>query len=300
MRLVQYYTNSNSTTQLGIETDKGILNANLLSEHFNSDKHFTMESILEEQTEQLSQLSEWIETLNSTNNNELNSELYEQKDQMHYLPVIQNPEKIICVGMNYMDHVKQVDGEVPLSPILYNKFKNALAAHEQEIPLPPVANHVDFSAELVVVIGKEASNVWEEDVDQYIFGYTVGNNLSDRYLQYRTSQWMLGETLDYFAPIGPALVTKDEISDLRNLDVVLKLNNEIVQNGNTKDMIFDIPMIVSYLSKHITLKPGDLIFTGTPKGVILGRASDDRSWLTQNDLIEITISDVGTLKNQIK
>ncbi|WP_413527535.1 fumarylacetoacetate hydrolase family protein [Marinilactibacillus psychrotolerans] len=299
MKLVQYYKKTSAlTTRLGIETLHGLVSVKLLSEYFKENREFTMEAVIIDSDGQLEQLQKWIEKIESS---EIKIEKFiERKDQITYLPVIQNPEKIICVGMNYLDHVKEMDGQIPLNPILYNKFNNTLAAHKQDIPLPPVARQVDYSAELVVVIGKIMKNVQKENVFDCVFGYTVGNNLTDRKLQKKSSQWMLGKTLDYFAPIGPNIVTKDEISNLNNLYVTLKVNNEIVQNGNTKDMIFDIPSILSYLSKHLTLKPGDLIFTGTPKGVILAKPADEQNWLSQNDLVEATISNIGTLRNQIK
>ncbi|MFJ1627490.1 fumarylacetoacetate hydrolase family protein [Marinilactibacillus psychrotolerans] len=299
MKLVQYYKKTSAlTTRLGIETLHGLVSVKLLSEYFKENREFTMEAVIIDSDGQLEQLQKWIEKIESS---EIKIEKFiERKDQITYLPVIQNPEKIICVSMNYLDHVKEMDGQIPLNPILYNKFNNTLAAHKQDIPLPPVARQVDYSAELVVVIGKIMKNVQKENVFDCVFGYTVGNNLTDRKLQKKSSQWMLGKTLDYFAPIGPNVVTKDEISNLNNLYVTLKVNNEIVQNGNTKDMIFDIPSILSYLSKHLTLKPGDLIFTGTPKGVILAKPADEQNWLSQNDLVEATISNIGTLRNQIK
>ncbi|MFL2122065.1 fumarylacetoacetate hydrolase family protein [Marinilactibacillus psychrotolerans] len=299
MKLVQYYKKTSAlTTRLGIETLHGLVSVKLLSEYFKENREFTMEAVIIDSDGQLEQLQKWIEKIESS---EIKIEKFiERKDQITYLPVIQNPEKIICVSMNYLDHVKEMDGQIPLNPILYNKFNNTLAAHKQDIPLPPVARQVDYSAELVVVIGKIMKNVQKENVFDCVFGYTVGNNLTDRKLQKKSSQWMLGKTLDYFAPIGPNVLTKDEISNLNNLYVTLKVNNEIVQNGNTKDMIFDIPSILSYLSKHLTLKPGDLIFTGTPKGVILAKPADEQNWLSQNDLVEATISNIGTLRNQIK
>lgn len=298
MKLVQYYTASDSTPQLGIERRQDIINIEKMSAHFNTDKNYTLDSIMENDTEQLEELSEMLEKL-ETSTLDINN-FSEKKEQINYLPVIQDPDKIICVGMNYLDFVKEIDGEVPLTPILYNKFNNALAAHKQDIPLPAVARQVDYSAELVVVIGKEMKDVHDGDVFDGIFGFTVGNNFADRRLQKQTSQWMLGKTLDYFAPVGPAIVTKGEIDDLNNLYVTLKVNNEVVQNGNTKDMIFSVQNLISYLSKHITLKPGDLIFTGTPKGVILGKPDAEQRWLGQNDLVEVTISSIGTLINQIK
>ncbi|WP_208560605.1 fumarylacetoacetate hydrolase family protein [Marinilactibacillus kalidii] len=297
MKLVHYYTASHGQAQLGIELSDGILNIEKTSRYFQDQTTYTMEKLMKD-PKLLKPLAKLVEQFKATKGTP--EALLEQRDQLYYLPVIQHPEKIICVGMNYLDYIKEVDGEIPLKPVLYNKYNNALAGHNQEIPLPSVARKVDYSAELVVVIGKEAFNISKEQALDHVFGYTVGNDLSDRSIQTNTSQWMLGKTLDYFAPVGPSIATKDEISDLKNLSVTLTVNNEVRQQGNTKDMIFDVPYIISFLSRHLTLKPGDLIFTGTPKGVIYSQDKVDQHWLTQNDLLEASISGIGTLINQIK
>ncbi|MFC6464927.1 fumarylacetoacetate hydrolase family protein [Marinilactibacillus sp. GCM10026970] len=297
MKLVQYYTASNTQVQLGIELTSGILNVETLAKHFEDPSEYTMNSVIQKPHFQL-QLKRLLERYHYE---DFDSENFlEQSDHIYYLPVVQDPEKIICVGMNYVDYVKEVDGELPVTPIFYNIYNNALAAHRQEIPVPSVARDVDYSAELIVVIGKEASNINEKQVSDYIFGYTIGNNLTDWTIQMSSSQWMLGKTLNFFAPIGPTILTSDELVDPTNLAITLKVNNEIRQQGNTKDMIFTIPYIISYLSRHITLKPGDLIFTGTPKGVIAGKPIAERQWLKQNDLLEVSIQNIGTLSNQLK
>lgn len=297
MKLVQYYTALNAQIQLGIELTSGILNVKALAQQLQDPTNYTMESVIQN-TQLYEQLKRLLEHYHYR---DFDSEKFlEQSNQVYYLPVVQAPEKIICVGMNYVDYVKEVDGELPVTPIFYNKYNNALAAHQQEIPLPPVARNVDYSAELIVVIGKEASNIDEKQASDHIFGYTIGNNLTDRKIQMNSSQWMLGKTLNYFAPVGPTIMTSDELVDPTNLAITLKVNNEIKQQGNTKDMIFTIPYIISYLSRHMTLKSGDLIFTGTPKGVIAGKPRAERQWLKQNDLLEVSIQRIGKLSNQLK
>ena len=186
--------------------------------------------------------------------------------------------------------------DIPTSPIIFSKFNNALAAHNQKIPLPKNAEKIDYEAELVIVMGKEAVNVSKEDALSYVFGYTVGNDLSARDLQFRTSQWLLGKSCDSFAPIGPYLVTADEL-DPNSLDISCKVNGSLRQSANTKDMIFDCATIISDLSQHMTLKPGDIIFSGTPDGVILGYPEEKQEWLKSTDIVEISIENIGTLVN---
>ncbi|MFJ8064727.1 fumarylacetoacetate hydrolase family protein [Psychrobacillus sp. NPDC096426] len=157
---------------------------------------------------------------------------------------------------------------------------------------------VDYEAELVLIIGKEAKNVSKEDALSYVFGYTVGNDLSARSLQFLSGQWLLGKSLDHFAPIGPYLVTSDEI-DPYNLAIECKVNGEVRQSANTKDMIFDCSTIISYVSKHITLKPGDVIFTDTPQRVVIGYPEDEQVWLKSGDKVEVSIEKIGTLINTL-
>lgn len=211
--------------------------------------------------------------------------------------MVTSPEKIICVGLNYLGHIEESKvKETPKEPVLFSKFNNALAAHNEKIPVPTVGEQFDYEAELVMVIGKEAKNVSKEEALSYVFGYSVGNDLSIRDLQFKSGQRLLGKTADKFAPVGPYLVTANSI-DPTHLAISLKRNGEIVQSSNTKYMIFDCAAIISYISQHMTLKPGDLIFTGTPEGVILGHPEDQRDWLKPGDELEVVIEDIGILRN---
>ena len=213
-------------------------------------------------------------------------------------PVVTGPEKILCVGLNYRKHAQEAGMPIPPVPILFNKFNNALAGHGAKIKLlpPELATQFDYEVELVIVIGRKAVNVSEEEALRYVFGYCTGNDLSTRDLQLRTSQWMLGKMQDGFAPIGPWLVTADQIPNPNALQLETRVNGELRQSENTSDMIFDCKQIVSYCSRYLTLKPGDIIFTGTPSGVILGYPEDKRVWLKPGDKVATTIEKLGTLE----
>lgn len=221
------------------------------------------------------------------------------EDQVTYRPAIENPEKILCVGLNYEDHINEIpDSEKPQDPIIFSKFNNALAAHEEEIQLPTCGKNFDYEVELVIVIGKEAKDIKEEEAEDYIFGYSIGNDLSLRDVQFKSSQWLLGKTLDQGAPLGPCLVLADDI-DPKNLKIQCRRNGEVVQDSNTSYMIFDVDYIVSYISKYMTLKPGDIIYSGTPNGVIQGYPEADQVWLLEGDLLELEIENIGILRNKI-
>ena len=277
------------SVRLGIKTEKGIIDVEQCATLLSMDVPTTMEQVIVGGDKALLQLKQLT----------MKEVPYVSEEEMVYAPCITQPEKIICVGLNYIDHAKESNMEIPSSPVLFSKFNNALSAHKQEIDLPKNAEHFDYEAELIIVIGKEASDVSKEDALSYVFGYTVGNDLSARDLQFRTGQWLLGKTCDQFAPTGPYLVTADEL-DPTNLDIELKVNGEVKQSANTRDMIFDCATIVSYLSQHMTLKPGDIIFSGTPDGVILGYPEEQRVWLKSGDEVQVTIENIGTLTNILK
>lgn len=218
------------------------------------------------------------------------------EDKIVYAPCIAAPEKIICIGLNYKDHAGEVDMGLSRYPVMFNKFNNALAAHNEKIPLPKIAKEFDYEVELVIVMGKEAKEVSREEALSYVFGYTVGNDLSVREWQTRTTQWMVGKTPDKFGPIGPYVVTADEI-DPDCLDIRCTVNGEVCQSSNTSNMIFDCASIIHYASQIMTLKPGDLIFTGTPAGVIMGKPKNEQRWLSAGDEVIASIENIGDLRN---
>jgi 2-keto-4-pentenoate hydratase/2-oxohepta-3-ene-1,7-dioic acid hydratase in catechol pathway len=215
-----------------------------------------------------------------------------------HAPLVPRPEKILCVGLNYRKHAEEAGMAIPPVPILFSKFNNALAGHGAKIKLlpPALATQFDYEVELVIVMGRKAVNVSEADALKYVFGYCTGNDLSTRDLQLRTTQWMLGKMQDGFAPIGPWLVTADQIPNPNSLMVETRVNGELRQSENTSDMIYHCAHIVSYTSRYLTLKPGDIIFTGTPSGVILGYPQDKRVWLKPGDKVSTTIEKLGTLE----
>lgn len=212
-------------------------------------------------------------------------------------PVVTGCDKILCIGLNYRQHAKECNLPLPPAPVLFNKFSNALAANNDSIRLMPEYVEYDYEAELVAVIGKAARDVSAEEALDYVFGYTCGNDLSTRDLQFaRSNQWLLSKTFDGFAPIGPCIVTADSI-DPNHLGISSKVNGELRQNSNTSDMIFDLAQIIADLSHHFTLQPGDLIFTGTPQGVMHGYPADQKNWLKPGDEVDIIIENIGVLHN---
>ncbi len=218
-------------------------------------------------------------------------------ERVSFLPPIARPGKIICLGHNYRHHIREMGSSMPDYPVIFAKFANTLIGHRQPLVLPRISTMVDYEAELMLVIGKTGKDIAPEDAFAYIAGYTIFNDVSVRDYQKRTVQWLQGKTFDGTGPVGPALVTADEISDPQALDITLRLNGEVMQRSTTADFIFDIPTIISYLSQIMTLEPGDLIATGTPNGV--GFARTPPVFLEPDDLIEVEISQLGVLQNTV-
>lgn len=227
----------------------------------------------------------------------INEDVIFKTSDVKILPPIAKPDKIICVGLNYFDHCKETGMEPPASPVIFSKYSNAITGHNDPIEIPINSTEVDFEAELAFVIGKEAKRVSEEEADDYVFGYTIMNDISARDLQFQDGQWSRGKTADTFAPFGPVIVTKDEVGDPHNLAISLELNGEIMQDSNTSNLIFTVPKIISFLSQSMTLMPGDLIATGTPPGVGMGR--NPKIWLKNGDRMNVSIEKIGTLSNHV-
>ena len=212
-------------------------------------------------------------------------------------PCVPDPGKIVCVGLNYRRHAEETNAPIPTTPVLFSKFNNALAAPGEDVPLPSNAEQYDYEAELCAVIGKTTRNVSETDALSHVLGYCNADDVSVRELQTRTSQWLLGKTMDKFFPIGPYLVTADEVGDPQALRITCTVNGEARQNSTTADMIFSVAHIVSYISQYFTLQPGDLITTGTPEGVAMGRP--DKPWLKPGDEVVVEIEKLGALRNRM-
>lgn len=284
MKLVNF--KSGEQIRLGIKNSQGIMDVAETANTYSLEMPITMEEVIAGGSQSLSQLSE------------LSKKQFQpvSEENLIYAPCITNPEKIICIGLNYISHGIECNVTLPTTPVVFSKFNNALAAHNQTIVLPKTAEKFDYEAELVIIIGKEAVSVSIEDALSYVFGYTVGNDLTARDWQFLTGQWLLGKTCDDFAPIGPYLATADNI-DPTNLNIKCTVNGTIRQDANTRDLIFDCATLISYLSHHMTLKPGDIIFSGTPGGVILGYPESEQKWLKSGDQISVSIENIGTLSN---
>lgn len=220
-----------------------------------------------------------------------------QEEELALGPCVPAPGKIICIGLNYRQHAIESGMAVPTSPILFSKFNNAIAATGESVPIPPDAVEMDYEAELAVVIGKRAKNVSEAEALDYVLGYCNANDLSARDLQFKTNQWLLGKTPDKFLPVGPYLVTADEVRDPQRLGIRCLVNGVLRQGSNTEDMLFSVAYLIHYISQYITLEPGDLIATGTPPGVVLG--TQEKAWLKSGDVVTVEIEGMGRLTNQI-
>jgi len=211
---------------------------------------------------------------------------------------VQKPGKIICVGHNYREHILEMKREIPTHPVIFAKFHNAVNGPFDPVELPPYTEKLDYEAEFAFVIGKQAKQISKEDALDYIFGYTVVNDVSARDLQKRTLQWFQGKNLDGSLPMGPWLVTKDEIPDPDSLDITCFVNGELRQHSNTRSFVFDIPTLVSFISGIMTLEPGDVICTGTPGGV--GDGMDPKVYLKDGDIVEVKVDKIGQIANKIK
>lgn len=292
MKLLQFV--KENEVLLGVKTDQGIFNVKEAGKAFEVTVPVSVQEVIA--------LEDGLTALQGLVNRAIEegrNELFFPEERIQYAPVVSNPEKIICVGLNYIDHAKESNMAIPTSPVLFSKFNNALAAHLDDIAVPQGAEQFDYEAELVIVIGKEAKNVSEEEALSYVFGYSVGNDFSARDLQFRTGQWLLGKSPDGFAPVGPYVVTADQV-DPNNLTVECRVNGKVRQSMNTQNMIFNCATIISYISQYMTLKPGDLIYSGTPDGVILGYPKEEQVWLKSGDEMIISIEGLGELKNVLK
>ncbi|EGC37060.1 hypothetical protein DICPUDRAFT_46773 [Dictyostelium purpureum] len=222
---------------------------------------------------------------------------------------IDNPEKIICIGLNYKEHAIESKMPIPQEPIIFSKFNNSIASQGDDIVLPKDTDQVDYEVELVVVMGKQCKNVSEKEALNYVAGYTIGNDISARDLQLGRNnggQWLRGKSCDTFAPIGPAIIVNPDIAALtddiyfnpNSLSIKCTLNGQVVQNSTTKEFIFNVQKVISYLSSYMTLQPGDIIFTGTPSGV--GFTRKPAIFLKSGDNIKCEIEELGVLVNNVK
>ena len=242
-------------------------------------------TLLEEQLGGLKRSSSGIQTL-----------LFQASDVRFHAPVT-HPQKLIGVGLNYKDHVEEIKGQTPKQPLLFGMYANAIIGPEEPIIVPPMSQQVDYEAELGVVIGRRARQVSVEEAVDYVAGYTIINDVSARDLQFADGQWLRAKSFDTFAPMGPYLVTRDALRDGDGLDIELRLNGKTMQKSNTRNLIFKVPDLISYISKVMTLEVGDVIATGTPGGV--GFVRNPQVFMKPGDVVEIEIEGIGQLKNPV-
>jgi 2-keto-4-pentenoate hydratase/2-oxohepta-3-ene-1,7-dioic acid hydratase in catechol pathway len=214
------------------------------------------------------------------------------------LAPIPRPPKVICIGLNYRDHAEESRMSIPEVPTVFSKYASSVIGPHAPIILPKNSTKPDYEAELAVVIGKGGRHIAESDWREHVFGYTCVNDVSARDFQMATSQWMMGKTFDTFCPMGPAVVTADEIEDPHDLHITCSINGNRLQDSNTKNLIFGIPKLIAFLSSVFTLEPGDVISTGTPAGV--GFAQKPPRWLMPGDRVTVHIQGVGTLVNPVE
>jgi 2-keto-4-pentenoate hydratase/2-oxohepta-3-ene-1,7-dioic acid hydratase in catechol pathway len=287
--------NPDGTETLGVKSGEHVIDVRKASELLGLPVAFTLDQLLLEGS--AGQLAKLVSA--SENSLEAKAAIVSEAS-ISYGRLFINPSKIVCIGLNYKRHAAEVHQPEPRQPILFNKYNYALAAANCTITLPPkeISYKFDYETELLIVMGKKARNVSEEDAPNYIAGYCTSNDFSARDLQLETPavQWMIGKTLDNFAPIGPYFVTSDLVGDPHKLKIQTYVNGEVRQDWSTDDFIFNCYQVVSFVSKHWTLEPGDIIFTGTPHGVILGLPKDKQVWLKAGDKIESRIEKLGSLK----
>lgn len=296
MKLVTYY--QAGASRLGAVLDDVVIDlagaqAARQGEDFPADM-LTFLQAGDEVRQTAGEIVEWVES----NGKGVEEPFVHTLSDLKLAPPIPNPSKIICVGLNYADHCREQNIDLPKSPVLFAKFPTALIGINEAITWPAESSHqVDYEAELAVVIGREARNVPENEAYHYVAGYTIVNDVSARDVQFSDGQWIRGKSFDTFCPMGPYLVTMDEIDDPQELDIRCRVNGELRQDSNTREMIFQIPFLLSFISKTSTLLPGDVISTGTPAGV--GVFRDPKVFLRPGDVVEAEIEKLGRLRNSV-
>lgn len=281
--------------QLGVQVDEGIINVNEALQHTpNEDVATDVMELIEGGEEALQVLTSYITDLVKSNVPYVKAE-----QNIEWGPALTRPRKIICVGLNYKKHADETKATYPEIPIIFNKFDNALTGHLSNIAVPRTTERLDHEVELGIVIGKTGKHIEEREALDYVFGYCTTNDVSARDIQKRTPQWMAGKTNDGFAPVGPYIVPKKEVHNPDNLQLTTTVNGKVHQNSNTSDMIFNCESLIAYISKHMTLYPGDLIMTGTPEGVILGLPMEERVYLQPGDEMTVEVEQLGALTNYL-
>ena len=281
---------------LGMETSDGVLDVSATALRLGLPAPKDVDDLLQ------NGLGRYIPPIIDGASHRQDSAVFVDPNDLQFAPLVTRPEKIICIGFNYRQHAYETGTPIPQEPPLFSKFANALNHHHGIIDLPTtIDSHFDFETELVIVFGRECKSVAEADALDYVAGYAVGNDLSARKLQTATSQFLGGKASDGFGPVGPWLVTKDRVADPNNLRLQTYVNGAKRQDWNTSDMIFNCKKLIAYVASIMTIKPGDILFTGTPQGVIFGEKAPphQRRWLRPGDEIVSDIEGLGQLSVQL-
>ncbi|MXR52956.1 FAA hydrolase family protein [Halovenus sp. WSH3] len=290
MRLGQYETADTTGTWCGVRRDETVINLSEAGSGAGVDLGETMTELLAqwEHERKIELAVEYAE--------ETGVGVYDASVVDRAAPVT-DPEKVVCVGLNYRDHAEEGDNPIPDEPVLFSKFPTSVTGPGETISWDPdLTEQVDYEAELVAVIGEEARRVDPDEALDHVAGFLIGNDVSARDLQHGDGQWVRGKSLDSFAPIGPELVTTDELSDPHDLDIWTEVNGERLQESSTENLIFGVDDLVSFCSQAFTLKPGDLLFTGTPPGV--GVYREPPVLLEDGDTVTVGIEELGELTNE--
>lgn len=285
MKLVSFY--ENDEVKLGIKTEAGFVDVQAVAEKSNTTAPETVLDVIKAGRKAIEVLRKITESADE----------FIREEDIRFAPAIPNAGKVLCVGANYRKHAVESGLAIPEKPIYFAKYANSLSGHREVVSIPRFAKEVDYEVELVVVMGKQTKNVSSEEALNFVFGYATGNDLSVRELQFRSNQWLYGKALDGFAPLGPYIVTADEVPNPQNLNLKCWVNGELRQNSNTEDMIFSVATLISDLSQIMTLEPGDVIYTGTPEGVILGM--EQKNWLQSGDEVACEIEGLGCIVNKL-
>lgn len=277
--------------RLGVKTGRGILDVARAAALLNLYAPSTMDAMLQQEDGPSVQA-----VVDAATKGSAADAAFRPEEGIEYGPLVSSADKIVCVGLNYREHAKEIGSPIPAYPVLFNKFNASLNRHQGTVTLPTdLATNFDYEVELVIVMGRTAFRVSEADALSYVAGYATGNDFTARDLQMgRGGQWMVGKAIDGFAPIGPYLVTADQI-DPDRLTLECRVNGETRQSSSTADFIFGTRTMVSYISHHFTLKPGDVIFTGTPQGVIQGKPAAQQVWLKPGDKLACSVEKLGEL-----
>jgi 2-keto-4-pentenoate hydratase/2-oxohepta-3-ene-1,7-dioic acid hydratase in catechol pathway len=287
VKIARYRHGKNET--YGALVDETIVDLPALAKHFNQRLPETIEGFVTAGENAVQKAEKLLTKSNKRDSTPLG-------DVTLLAPILQ-PPKIICLGLNYRDHAAETGKEIPKEPIIFMKPRTAIIGTGERIVKPSFVNHLDYEGELAIVVGKKAKNASAAEAKNYVFGYTVFNDVSAREIQYGDKQWTRGKSFDTFAPTGPCIVTETQLPNTSNLSIRTWVNGELRQNGTTRNMVFNVEDIVHQLSRVMTLEPCDVIATGTPAGVAM--AMKQPKWLKSGDVVRIEIEGIGVLENEV-